>query len=95
MWRLQLVPVWYEFGAQPHPPHSMQGPTWSRARWSWAIMISHVGDGYGLAAGKPMLVGLLTRPAPDRKSGLTAMIDRISRGRGGVVRALRQTQDME
>jgi hypothetical protein len=58
-------------------------------------MISHVGDGYGLAAGKPMLVGLLTRPAPDRKSGLTAMIDRISRGRGGVVPALRQTQDME
>ena len=54
-------------------------------------MISHVGDGYGLAAAKPMLVGLLTRPAQDWKSGLTAMIDRISRGRSGVVPALRQT----
>ena len=43
-------------------------------------MISHMGVGYGLAAGKPMLVGSLTRPAPARKSGLTAMIDRISRG---------------
>jgi hypothetical protein len=85
----QLVPVWYESGAQPHPPHTMHGAYlertqvvvgnyWQRYGWVAPVMeISHLEDGYGLAAGKPMLVGYLTRPAPDRESGLTAMIDSI------------------
>jgi hypothetical protein len=44
------------------------GPTWSGVRWSWQLLISHLGDGYGLTAGKPMLVGSLTRPSPERES---------------------------
>jgi hypothetical protein len=85
----QLVPVWHESGAQPHPPHTMHGAYLERTqvvvgnywqRYGWVapvIEISHLEDGYGLAAGKPMLVGYLTRPAPDRESGLMAMIDSI------------------
>lgn len=74
IWRLQLVPVWYESAPQPHSPHSMHGTYLEAARCRGHLLISHLGDGYGLAAGKPMLVGHLTRPAPDLELELTAMI---------------------
>jgi hypothetical protein len=53
----------YESGAQPHPPHSMSGAYLERSQVVEAIIDLALGDGYGLAAGKPML-GFLTRPAP-------------------------------
>jgi hypothetical protein len=61
------------------------GPSWSGgggrgqllAMVCWVAPVMEISDleaGYGLAAGKPMLVGYLARPAPDRESGLAAMI---------------------
>jgi hypothetical protein len=62
------VPVWYESGAQPHPPHSMFGAYLERSQVVVAIIDLALGDGYGLVAGKPML-GFLTRPAPEGEWG--------------------------
>src|SRR5215472_7238315 len=92
--RLQLVPVWYESGARPHPPRSMYrayleqsqvfvGIYWQRYGWvAPGMEISGLEDEYRLAAGKPMLL-YLKRPAPDQEPRLTEMIDSI-RGAGTV-----------
>ena len=51
------------------------GNYWQRYGWVAPVMeIWDLEAAYGLAAGKPMLVGYLAGPAPDRESGLTAMI---------------------
>jgi Domain of unknown function (DUF4062) len=86
--RLHLVPVWFESGARPHPPQSMYrayleqsqifvGIYWQPYGWLGPGMeISGLEDEFRLAAGKPMLL-YLKHPAPDRESGLTAMIEGI------------------
>jgi hypothetical protein len=62
-------------GAYLEQSQVVVGNYWQRYGWVAPVMeISHLGDGYGVAADKPMLVGYLTRPDPDRESGLTAMI---------------------
>src|SRR5215218_5802723 len=88
IWRLHLVPVWFESGARPHPPQSMYraylkqsqifvGIYWQRYGWVGPGMeISGLEDEFRLAAGKPMLL-YLKRPAPDQEPGLTAMIEGI------------------
>src|SRR5215207_8195371 len=91
-WR--LVPACYESG-RPAPPSAqhawayleqrqvVMGNYWQQYGWVAPVMeVSNLEAGYGLAAGKPMLVGYLARPAPDRESGLTAMI--VSIGADGV-----------
>jgi hypothetical protein len=75
--RLHLVPVWYESGAQPHPPQSMYrayleqsqifvGIYWQRYGWVGPGMeISGLEDEFRLAAGMPMLLYLKrTGPGP-------------------------------
>ncbi len=86
--RLDLVPVWYESGARPHPPRSLYrayleqsqvfvGIYWQRYGWvAPGMQISGLEDEYRLAAGKPMLL-YLKRPAPGQEPRLAAMIDSI------------------
>jgi predicted ATPase/class 3 adenylate cyclase len=86
--RLQLVPVWYESGARPHPPRSLYraylqqsqvfvGIYWQRYGWvAPGMQISGLEDEYRLAAGKPMLL-YLKRPAPEQEPRLTAMIEDV------------------
>jgi class 3 adenylate cyclase len=88
IWRLRLVPVWYESGARPHPPRSMYraylaqsqvfvGIYWQRYGWvAPGMEISGLEDEFRLAAGKPMLL-YLKRPAPELEPRLAAMIDSI------------------
>ena len=82
----------------------MHGAYLEGARCRGQLSISHLGDGYGLAAGKPMPVGHLTRPllglhltrpAPDRKSGLTAMIEGIRSAGAAFYRHFAAPQDLE
>src|SRR5215470_5079109 len=86
--RLHLVPVFYESGARPHPPRSMDrayldqsqvfvGIYWQRYGWvAPGMEISGLEDELRLAAGKPMLL-YVKRPAPDLEPRLAAMIDGI------------------
>jgi hypothetical protein len=86
--RLHLVPVWFGSGIRPHLPQSMYrayldqsqifvGIYWQRYGWVGPGMeISGLEDEFRLAAGMPMLL-YLKRPAPERESGLRAMIEGI------------------
>jgi predicted ATPase/class 3 adenylate cyclase len=86
--RLQLVPVYYESGARPHPPRSMYraylaqsqvfvGIYWQQYGWVAPGMdISGLEDEYRLAEGKPMLL-YLKCPAPELEPRLAALIDAI------------------
>jgi hypothetical protein len=86
--RLHLVPVWFESGARPHPPQSMDrayleqsqifvGIYWQRYGWVGPGMeISGLENEFRLATGKPMLL-YLKHPAPHQEPGLSAMIDGI------------------
>ena len=86
--RLNLVSVWYESGARPHPPRSLYraylqqsqvfvGIYWQRYGWvAPGMQVSGLEDEYRLAAGRPMLL-YLKLPAPEQEPRLTAMIEDI------------------
>ena len=86
--RLNLVSVWYESGARPHPPRSLYraylqqsqvfvGIYWQRYGWvAPGMQVSGLEDEYRLATGRPMLL-YLKLPAPEQEPRLTAMIEDI------------------
>ena len=106
--RLQLVPVWYESGARPHPPRPMYraylkqsqvfvGIYWQRYGWvAPGMEISGLEDEYRLAAaaGKPMLL-YLKRPAPDQEPRLAAFIDSIRAAGTASYRAFATPRELE
>jgi predicted ATPase len=85
---LHLTPVFFEAGARPYPPRELYraylaqsdifvGVYWQRYGWVAASMeISGLEDEYRLSGGKPRLI-YVKSPAPDRESGLDALLDRI------------------
>src|SRR5262245_39472875 len=104
--RLQLVPVWYESGARPHPPRSMYrayldqsqvfvGIYWQRYGWvAPGMEISGLEDEYRLAAGKPMLL-YLKRPAPELEPRLAAFIAGIRAARAVSYRTFSTSRELE
>jgi predicted ATPase len=85
---LHLTPVFFEAGARPYPPRELYraylaqsdvfvGVYWQRYGWVAASMeISGLEDEYRLSGGKPRLI-YVKSPAPQRESGLDALLDRI------------------
>ena len=83
-----LTPVLFELGARPYPPRELYraylaqsdifiGLYWQRYGWVGPDMdISGLEDEFRLSESIPRLLYVKT-PAPDRESGLTAMIDEI------------------
>ncbi len=89
--QLRLAPVMFELGARPHPPqelyrayldqsHVFVGIYWQKYGWVAPDMtISGLEDEWRLSGDKPKLI-YLKAPAPDRKSRLQELLDRIRSG---------------
>jgi hypothetical protein len=83
---LRLIPVMFELGARPHPPQELYrayleqsdifiGLYWQRYGWVGPGMeISGLEDELQLSGSLPRLLYVKT-PAPDRESGLAAMLE--------------------